>query len=440
MKAWDLLLRQLDAAGVDAIYGAAGAWAGVVDLEVPVALAPALVAAHRRVHAAPAGVHLGDGRFVVGDPYAEHAVDIVLADPRDLLDQGVGIAEALAAEQMPRVEIEARFDPEQSVDETFPPARVAPPSFVAPDDLLVDRVRSAERPMMIVGPGVVAAGAVAELHELAAGADLGVLNTWGAKGVFDWRSRHHWATVGLQAHDLELGGVPESDLVLLCGIDPDELPPGALDGRATQVVAPASLGPLAERWTRPQGDGAMPALRTRLAAVTQAGWARTDAPLAPAQVTRGYAEVFGAAGFVAAEPGIAGYWVARTFGTTHLGGAKVPARRSETGAAIACVIVARLRQPRTPALALVDGPLLDVHHELLDEARRLGVPVQVEVWDPDGDALDAAAHVARLHRRQSTGTSVESLATDPAPLDEMVDAAGPVTAWDGLVHRTKRAR
>jgi len=126
--------------------------------------------------------------------------------------------------------------------------------------------------------------------------------------------------------------------------------------------------------------------------------------------------------------------VARTFGTIRLGGAKVPARRSEIGAAVACVIVARLRRPRARALAVVDAPLLDVHHELLDAARRLGVQVQVEVWDPAGDVRNSSAHVAQLHERPAAGTSVESVATDPAQLDEMVEAAGQITAWDGLVH------
>ena len=100
--------------------------------------------------------------------------------------------------------------------------------WVEPDDAVLDRLRAAERPMVLAGPGVVLDRAVAGLHALAAAGSLGVLNTWGAKGVFDWRSRHHLATAGLQARDFELGGVADADLVIATGIDPAE---GAPDRR-----------------------------------------------------------------------------------------------------------------------------------------------------------------------------------------------------------------
>ena len=52
----------------------------------------------------------------------------------------------------------------------------------------------AERPVVLAGPGVAREWAVAGLHRFADRASVGVLNTWGAKGVFDWRSPHHLAT------------------------------------------------------------------------------------------------------------------------------------------------------------------------------------------------------------------------------------------------------
>src|SRR5262249_44609558 len=73
------------------------------------------------------------------------------------------------------------------------------------------------------GPGVVADGAVPGLHALAAAAHVGVLNTWGAKGVFDWRSRHHLATAGLQARDFPLGGMAGADLIVATGLDGREV-------------------------------------------------------------------------------------------------------------------------------------------------------------------------------------------------------------------------
>ncbi len=428
------LRRLFELAGVDATYGVADDWDAIVDVVVAPGVAAPLAAAHRRVHGAAAAVHLGEGRFVLGDVYASDPVVIEVESARDTDDLEPHLLEVLGTIPTPRVELHVRVAPETSTAEVVPGS--PPPSaasWVEPDAALVERVRAARQPMMIAGPGVPAAGAVADLHALATSADLGVLNTWGAKGIFDWRSRHHWATVGLQARDLDLGGVPESDLVVLTGVDPDELDLDALADVPTVVVPPNGLGPLAERWSRPRSDRAMPELRTRLAAVTQEGWASTSAPLPPSQATRDYAAVLGGDGFVAADPGVAGYWLARTFGTTRIGGAQVPARRAERGSAIASVLVARLRHPRARALAVTDAPLGELDEELLATAQRLGIPVQVEVWDPAGPTLDANAHSARLTEMAMAGTTVQSLATDQTQLDAMIEAAGAVTAWDGLV-------
>ena len=59
---------------------------------------------------------------------------------------------------------------------------------------------------ILVGPGVVRAGAVAGLHAFADAVGCGVVNTWGAKGVFVWDDPRHFGTAGLQARDFELAG------------------------------------------------------------------------------------------------------------------------------------------------------------------------------------------------------------------------------------------
>jgi thiamine pyrophosphate-dependent acetolactate synthase large subunit-like protein len=424
--------RILRRAGLDQLYGEPDDGFDVVACGGPPEVAVALAAAHEQVHLSPAGVCLADGSIElgVGRTGSPEVLRIdAAADLDELADRlSCGLSELAA----PLV-IEWTLDPSTVVDDD----RVAPASgrsrWVEPDDEVLARLRDAQRPMLVVGPGVVAADAVADLHALAASADLGVLNTWGAKGVFDWRSRHHWATVGLQARDLELGGVPESDLVLLSGIDADELSGAGDLGPATLTVAPEALGPLAERWSRSSDGRPMPALRDRLAAVTQAGWQREQAPLTPTRVTRQYGELAGTAGFVAADPGLAGFWVARTFATTRLGGAKVPARRTAPGAAIAATIAARLRHPAMRTLAVGDGPLDDHELELLDAAGRLGIPLLVERWSDDGEALDSVRHARKLRDAlDAGGRAVITLATDPGQLVEIEEAAGPVTAWGGL--------
>ena len=120
-----------------------------------------------------------------------------------------------------------------------------------------------------------------------------------------------------------------------------------------------------------------------------------------------YGQALGADGFVAADPGVAGYWVARTFATTALGGAKVPARRSERGFAIAASVVARLRRPGRRVLAVADAPAR--------RARRASSSPRLSGWArrsrsssgiSTGRSIDADAHAAadpRARRRGSLG-------------------------------------
>jgi len=153
-------------------------------------------------------------------------------------------------------------------------------------------------------------------------------------------------------------------------------------------------------------------------------------PLMPSRVTLHYAKHFGDGGLVAADPGTSGYWVARTFATTEPRSVLVPAEPDGHGMAVACCLVAQLRRPTRRALAVVDAPVSEKTHELLEAAAGLGVAVPVEVWLPDGERAGAGEHEARL-RRAATGTvhGTFEIATRPGQIDAMIDAAGPVVAW-----------
>lgn len=201
------------------------------------------------------------------------------------------------------------------------------------------RIDKAESVVVLAGPGVVRAQCVAGLHALAGALGAGVLNTWGAKGVFHWQSRHHWATIGLQEHDFALGGLGDAGLIVVTGVDDREAPGEYWHGRPHVVVEPEDLDILAEVVPpRRHHLVEMPPLRTRLAAATQAGWASTVAPLAPSQATLAYGRRLAGGGLLAADAGPAGFWVARTFATTELGGVAVPAEMMP-GWAAACVAV-----------------------------------------------------------------------------------------------------
>jgi hypothetical protein len=412
IRAAVLLGRVLRAAGISTICGEAIPGLDVVGVRDP-AVAGLLARAHARVLGLGAVHHRGGVLAGTGGDLldVDHPADLVAAVPWLAAGNGVRLL----------------FDLDEPAADIAPEAPVRD-RWLDPGDEVVDALLAASDPIVLAGPGVVASGCVPGLHALAAAGSLGVLNTWGAKGVFDWRSQHHLATAGLQARDFELGGISDADLVVATGIDPLEAPARLWrdGGRSVVEVAPAALDPLAERWSRPGRPIEVPPLRAGLAAVTQEGWASTSTPLPPTRITRNYGLVGSAGGLVAADPGTAGYWVARTFATTELGGVIVPAERDASGFAVACCIAARLADPGRAVLAAVD----DAPLELLEVAASLGVAVPVEVWTPDGETIDAGEHARRLRSAVvARHSSVVTVATDPTQLDRMIEVAGPVVAW-----------
>jgi hypothetical protein len=424
IPAEELLRRVTRCAGIDAIYGDPAGSLPVVP--VPVAVAETYALAHERIHGARAAIHLGQGVFRFPGTPGIPPVSVEVESGDDLM----AVVPHLAAGG--EVVLRVSLDPGRPVDDLVPDSGVPREGWVDPAPEVVDALRDAGTVSVLAGPGVVREAAVPGLHDLAATASLGVLNTWGAKGVFHWRSRHHLATVGLQADDFVLGGLSDVDLIIATGLDQWESPADRWQLAPSFIVPPGALAPLAERCAAAEAEIVVPPLRHRLAGVTQRGWEVEHSPLPPTRVTLHYGECVSAGTLVAADAGTAGFWVARTLGTTRLGGVIVPST-SIPGFAAACVAVLRLRHPDRTGLAIVDASGGEQTEAVVEAARRLGIMVPVETWDPDGERLDADAHRARLGRMVNAGgpgsAGVHSLATDQSQLAEMVQAAGPVVAW-----------
>lgn len=270
---------------------------------------------------------------------------------------------------------------------------------------------------------------VAGLHAVAAAGSVGVLNTWGVKGVFDWRSRHHLATAGLQERDFELAGFADADLIVATGVDAVEAPPTAWQLAPWVDVAPAALADLSERWSRPALPIEAVALRTVLGDAVAGWWESQSSPVAPARAVAGMAAALGPRGLVAADPGDAGLWVARSYATTRLGSVSVPARGGTEGWAAACTFAAMLRDPSRRTLAVVDH-LDSLTAGIVDLARRRGLPLVVVVWDRDAAPTSPEEHDARIGRALAERRpAVLRVGVDRSHTDDLVDIAGRVVAW-----------
>ncbi|MBX7161957.1 MAG: hypothetical protein K1X95_16845, partial [Acidimicrobiia bacterium] len=191
----------------------------------------------------------------------------------------------------------------------------------------------------------------------------------------------------------------------------------------------AALADLSERWSRPALPIEAVALRTVLGDAVAGWWESQSSPVAPARAVAGMAAALGPRGLVAADPGDAGLWVARSYATTRLGSVAVPARGGTEGWAAACTFVAMLRDPSRRTLAVVDH-LDPLTAGIVDLARRRGLPLVVVVWDRDAAPTSPEEHDARIGRALAERRpAVLRVGVDRTHTDDLVDIAGRVVAW-----------
>lgn len=229
---------------------------------------------------------------------------------------------------------------------------------------------------ILVGPGVVRDGCVDGLRAFARQVGCGVVNTWGAKGVFAWDDPLHFGTAGLQARDFELAGLGQVDVLVTSGLDADEVTSQPWLGRAEVIdVAPADLESI--ELDLPAGTTVRPALYTELAAVIGPMYAAPGSPPARAAAL---AAALPVDGLVVAEPGLVGFWLARTFPTAVSGSVLVPAAGGAAAAWSAAASAASAGRP--VVLVAASRPTADL------------ADVVLEVWPPGEVDLDPSALVS----------------------------------------------
>lgn len=174
---------------------------------------------------------------------------------------------------------------------------------------------------ILVGPGVLTN--LSGLRALAEAVGVAVINTWGAKGAFRWDDPFHGGTGGLQELDFELAGLGDVALLLTSGLDPAEVTTDPWSGRAEVVdIDVAELARFASSWPHRPFEPTRPLLYTELAAVVGPMYADAGSPPARLQAM---SAALPPGAMVFAPPGLAGFWVARTWSTTTPGSVVVPA-------------------------------------------------------------------------------------------------------------------
>jgi hypothetical protein len=387
-------------------------------------LAALLADAAGHIGAGPGVAHLSRGRLRVSSrPGGTSAPEVVRS--QDDLARAVRCACDVASGAVPGTAVlQIELDLDAPFTGAVPPR--APMSGPAP-------VLPAPAPSVAVlaGPGVVRTGHLEAIRAFAGRARLGVANTWGAKGMFTWDSPHHLGTCGLQARDFELLGFGEVDLLVATGLDPSEAPAERWTLAPHVEVGPRHLGALAESWKDAAPAGPPNRLYPELAAVVQRLTPSTQVPLSPARAVADLRAALPANGMVAADPGLAGLWVARTFPTTDARSIGVPSTVA-SGYAAAAALSAAL--DGRPAIAVTDAPIDEPTARVLDLAMRLGAPLLLELWAGAGHLATAADHVDLLDSALAGGrATVLTVPVEATHTEALVAVAGEVIAWGGVV-------
>ena len=244
----------------------------------------------------------------------------------------------------------------------------------------------------VVGPGVVRSAALDGLRSFSRAAGSGVFNTWGAKGVERWDSPWHFGTIGVQEGDIALAHIHDADVLVVSGLDPDELSAQDIGHPVTQEVHPAQLGALCTRWETTQDPPSeRPPLYSELSGVLTSAYEDDSAPLSAARAALHLSGALPDGGMAVVDGGPAGFWVARAFPTSIPNSVVVPAGdpRASAGFAAAAAMICAVED--RPVLAVTDAAGADTPETaaVLAFAQERGVPVALQVWrDPtQGDTV-----------------------------------------------------
>ncbi len=284
----------------------------------------------------------------------------------------------------------------------------------------------------VVGPGVVRSSARDDLSEMARKGGIGIVNTWGAKGVERWDSPFHFGTAGLQARDFELAGVGAADVVITSGLDPDESPIDSLGSLVVQDVPPQQLGALCHQWPTSRTPPTRPPLYDTIAAVVTPMYESDRVPLTAPRAALHLSGALPERGVVVADPGPAGFWIARTFPTSFPGSVCVPATGSHGFAAAAGLVCALEDRPCVAVSDQIGGTdgVDDVSAQVLELAESLGVAVALQLWGPDGAQAASSDHVDLIAAALSTKmVRIDDVAVEVADTADLDAAVGPLVAW-----------
>jgi len=280
---------------------------------------------------------------------------------------------------------------------TYP--RADPKSLARAAELL----RSATRPVILAGNGVIRRHATAALRALANDLGIGVTSTFMAKGVMDYRDPLAEPAVGLRALEASQFGLTDADVVIVVGYDLVEWSPELwnrardktiihLDSTPAEIdlyYLPAievvgeiadSLDALREAMAGHQRDWPAPRIGSDEEEELRAFASDDSMPMKPQRVISALRDALGDDDILISDVGAHKLWLARLYPTAQPNTCIIANGFAAMGIALPGAIAAKLVFPERKVIAVNgDGGFL-MNAQELETARRMKTAFPTVVW------------------------------------------------------------
>jgi acetolactate synthase I/II/III large subunit len=267
-----------------------------------------------------------------------------------------------------------------------------------------DLIDAARNPLALAGNGAIRGHAARALRAFVHNTGIPVAETFMAKGLVDYEDPKALGTVGLQAHDYEMAGFDDADLVIAIGYDLVEHSPKHWNPRRDkQIIMIDSVAAEVDQNFVPDVEliGDIAHVLARLAAgctrsQTTAGTSRlhevvmgalNDArdddhfPMRPPRVLWDIREALGREDILVSDVGLHKLWIGRMFPAHEPGTVLIANGLAGMGFALPTAIGAKLVYPDRKVIAVSgDGGFL-MNMQELETARRLGTAVVNIIWE-----------------------------------------------------------
>lgn len=270
-------------------------------------------------------------------------------------------------------------------------------------------ISAARNPIILAGNGVVRAGASQELADFAGRLNIGVANTFMAKGVIPFKHPMALGSAGLQARDYVSAGFEEADVIICVGYDLVEyhpylwhptrdrkiihidMSPAEVD--ASYIVEVGVVGDIKLSLDRiaalatPHAGHQLRSLRAALKEEMVLHSNDSGFPLKPQKIIWDLRTALGLEDIVVCDVGAHKMWMARMFRCEHPNTCIISNGFASMGIAVPGAIAAKLARPGRAVVAVTGDAGFLMNSQEIETAMRINTPIVILVWTDNAYGL-----------------------------------------------------